>query len=265
MEASESEVEAAGPKKKTVSQKKLLKEFAFLHPDPSNPDETLRIVKGWESNLSRNSEKTQVANIKTACSLAVEMVQSCLGVPSEKDFLIVRRGKEFEVWSARAFEPGELRLSPESGGQMKDSLWTYSRCALLSGSEKLHPEKKFVVIDGRLQGQPEGPSPFSLFFLVGHSEKKEECNLEHKIVTMSASLQMSGLPLPGGNEVAFDKFPGIPVMTNPRKIEKGMKLVVQDDINLDKAQKAMNAMVAKEEKKRHKGEEDEAIEYTTSV
>ena len=102
-----------------------------------------------------------------------------------------------------------------------------------------------------MNNQPDGAHPFSLFFLVTHSDEAKDCNLEYTFTSISGKFSLS-IPAPASQsldiELAAKSIPQMPVMLNNKAIAKHTQLVCLNDLNLQKAQQQMDAAVAKGEK-----------------
>ena len=104
----------------------------------------------------------------------------------------------------------------------------------------LHPEKKHVVLDGRLRADPTGGKLFSLLFLVHSvapdSDSASTANLEvaEAKLNISVDIEFTKAGKPKCVNTKGPTLPSICFLTNPKKIEAGTMLVALSDMRLQK-------------------------------
>jgi hypothetical protein len=186
-------------------------------------------------------------NVRVAESIITEAV----GSYDTKDFSIVERfdgtlvgNPKVEVWTMRAFDAHEIFFVPDTHAVL-DRMYTQGRSSLIRGGERLHPQKKQLVLDGKLRSRPGLESrPFAMFFIVDRTEDPKLANLDMGVASPSIEFKMS-LPghanlrrlLTSGSAAASgsgDANKGVPYMFNPKKIEKHTRLVALHEVELSK-------------------------------
>ena len=165
---------------------------------------------------------------------ALGAVLNCCKDFTDDDLLICMRDGTPEVWTKRAFEPGEFVVGPYTC-EWKDRNWTYHRAALVKQSQQLHPNKQLLVLDGRLKSRPSEARPGSIFFMLTRSTEATNCNLKMAWATAHQEIKV-GLPSDVSKEfqVVQQELPGIPIVFNAQKLAAHTKLVVGTDLELQK-------------------------------
>ena len=150
----------------------------------------------------------------------------------------------YEVYANRNFKAKELELAPE-GSELKDRLWTQTRSVLTRHSSELHPQRKSIVLDGRLRSQPSTLRSFSLFYVVTRAHDGADSNMVLEFTTLTLKAEL-GLPSRKRSIdlVYKDKdLAQVPIMFNPKPLTKGTKLVCTEDKGLAK----LNEKIGKEQ------------------
>ena len=104
---------------------------------------------------------------------------------------------------------------------------------------RLHPEHKKLVLCGRLRKAPSDTRPFSLFFAVTRVDEDDDskCTLKMDYVKIKAAVTIAA---PFGGKVIPSRNvepPEVPIMYNPKKVEKGTRLTVRPDLMLMELEK----------------------------
>ena len=213
-------------------KRKLPAHFAYLDDDT---DATIEIVE-WKPE-AKPDEFKQRALQSTVGYLLKEVADLCTTVTS-KDITTIRRDGTLELWTHRDFAANTLVLAPLTT-EMKDRMWTYTKSVLVANTAPLHPERKHVVLDGRLRSDVKEGKNGVLFFMVEKSDDKAIANMQIDVVEASTSVSLK-MPWQKVEKEATKKkeeLPGIPIMYNPKKIQKGQKLICFDDHSLEKLHK----------------------------
>ena len=229
----------------------------------------------WEPLLHAADKDTRWKNASGQLMFCMQVLAKKLPTYSSKDLSVITRDEKVEVWTHRPFAKNELTFAPEST-ELKDRLWSHhGKAVLCKGGEAVHPEGKHIVIEGIRRCAPSDVRPFSLFFAVERKmltagatddvadKEKKECNMQLAYVDMT--LKVHG-DLPFAPKRVFDEaiggesLPKLPIMFNPLPIEKGVRLICQEDVALKKvgaalvAQQVADAKKAAESSKRKKTE-----------
>ena len=212
------------------------------------------MIEAWEDKLIAQDEKTQIefakfriGNMISTISDAVGMTYGC------DDLLIVKRGEsECEVWTMREFKPNTLVFVPEST-EIKQRFYSANRSAIARGSD-IGKDRKPLLIDGRMRNGVDGKSAFGLFWLVKRTDKKNdpECNMTLLYSTMLVKTTVTIGEFEYDHEIAANKTPQIPCLTNLKKIAKHTQLVAMEDGDLKKYNKQQQAELVKEKEKQDK-------------
>ena len=141
------------------------------------------------------------------------------------------------MWTKRAFKAGELRIFPDAT-EIKDRYWTVGRSAFCWRGEEKHPDRKPVVIDGRLRANPDAQA-VSIFFCVKRVDPEVETpNLVQSYAKLTCDLHVelenAGNPK---DEVLHPDFVDTPFLVNPKKIDADVMLTVAHDWNVAKLAK----------------------------
>ena len=57
------------------------------------------------------------------------------------------------------------------GFRLEDAYWTTGRSVLLGQSNMLHPEKKWLAVDGRVRAVPSKDRAFALFWAITRTQE----------------------------------------------------------------------------------------------
>ena len=149
-----------------------------------------------------------------------------------------RAGREGEAWTRRDFAAHTLRLFAERP-EVKDRYWTAHRAVYCPRGNELHPEKKHIVLDGRLRADPSDGKLFSFLYLVKtvqpESESASTANLEVAEANMTFSVDIEFTKgKPKTLKAPGPALPGLCFLTNPKKVEANTMLVALKDTRLDK-------------------------------
>jgi hypothetical protein len=259
------------PENPGAKAKVVPKKFAFVKNVPEGGKVTP--YEGWHKSLPMCYDDTKIQyakdlvnfNLRVAESLIAEHVQAY----DSTDFAIVEKcdatvsgNPKIEVWTLKAFDPHAIVLLPDTHAVL-DRMYTQNRSSLVRGGDKLHPQKKQLVLDGRLRNKPNMDSrPFSLFFVVDRTEEPSAANLHMGVISPKIDFKMSiagGTNLQrvlDGQSEGVNANVGIPYMFNPKKIEKHTCLFALHEPELsklaakeveDKKAQAKTASIALEE------------------
>ena len=116
--------------------------------------QVLRVVEAWEKSSPRDSLDVQMQSLKCLVGSNMTWLSSVLPQVTSKDLCVALRDNVVEVWTMRVFEPETLMLLPDTT-EYNDRYWTATRCVWLKNSAERHPNKKHMVLDGRLRAHPE--------------------------------------------------------------------------------------------------------------
>ena len=215
-----------------------------------------------KQNISADEGMTASA-MKTIVQFELESLLEFLPKYTEKDFCILKRKNDMEIWTLKAFAPETIKLAPFTT-EVKERFWTQNRSVIVH-----HSGGKPLVLDGRVRASVEGKTPFALFWIVSRAkaEKAHECNLELEYVGAKVSLEFGF-----GDKTetkAIDKAPSIPILTNKKAIKKHVKLCCLEDMSLkalyDKQAEEKEAeRKAADQKKKKEEEAKKAEEEKTS-
>jgi hypothetical protein len=195
------------------------------------------VIREWPNWLARHDSEQQVGMIRSSLGFVLANVVESLPEYTVKDLTIVKNSDgTHDVFTHRNFTAGEIAFAPETL-DWKTRLWTNSRSVLTQHPATLHPERKFLVMDGKLRSVPSPVRPFSLFFLIRATCTKSEANLvvEYPTVTATVSITMPNAKR-AKTDVSWgqDDWPLVPVMTNKEDVKAGTKLTYLDDKSLSK-------------------------------
>jgi hypothetical protein len=167
---------------------KVANKFSFL---AINVPEgvTMEVIEKWSPMLATNSVEHQLKKLHSALGFNLSSVVSSMPTFSERDLVIARVGNSHEVFAARDFPAYTLMLAPDCT-EFKDKYWTQNRSVLVKAAAALHPEKKHVVLDGRLRSVPTDARPMSLFFVVARSQDEAICNLHTDYVCTEIAVKI---------------------------------------------------------------------------
>ena len=232
----------------------------------------VQLFPKWEAMLHCNDKDTKWKAVSGQLFFCINVLSKKLPRFTPKDLLVVMGDDKVEVWTNRAFEKHEIQLAPESS-ELKDRLWSHNgKAVLCKNGEKIHPEAKHLVIEGIRRSIPSEVRPFSLFFAVerkmiatktddkAFDDEGKDCNMRLVYADMTLKTSAS-LPLTPKRTfedlVQGEELPKLPVMVNPFAIEKGQKLVCQEDVALKKVGAALSLKLAEEAKKSVKDKDDQ--------
>ena len=205
------------------------------------------VVKGWPARLMGARESKGFDDMADFISFLGARVAECCPLLDEDDLTIVRNGGSYEVWTARDFKPGTLKLCPETT-EVKERHFTHGRSALvhLKGGQG----GKHCFLDSRLRSNPESEKHcFSMFYLVTRPVKADGCNMVLRgakfNLDMGISFDDSATPK---EEFTWDdgEAPCYPYMVNPNKIAKRTMLVCQADAALAAIEAKLDAKAKKD-------------------
>ncbi len=205
------------------------------------------VVRGWPARQMGARESKGFDEMADFISFLGARVAECCPSLDEDDLTIVRNGSSYEVWTARDFKPGTLKLCPETT-EVKERHFTHGRSALvhLKGGKG----GKHCFLDSRLRSNPESEKhSFSMFYLVTRPVKADGCNMVLRgakfKLDMGISFVDSATPK---EEFTWDdaEAPCCPYMVNPNKIAKRTKLVCQADAALAAIEAKLDAKAKKD-------------------
>ena len=178
---------------------------------------------------------------------------------TERDVTVVLRDGIPEVWTARAFEKGELVLTPETTSFM-DKYWTAGRSALTKNGNALHPDHRNIVLDGRLRSVVSEGKFFTMYFIVTRVKEESGDDINMKEDWTSSSVSVS-VEMPCGRKRKFevktgaDKIAQVPVLFNEKALEKNVKLVCLYDALMSRAEEKPEDSSASDSPPQHPDEE----------
>lgn len=145
-----------------------------------------------------------------------------------------------EVRANRDFGAYELMLSPNCT-EYKTSFWSRIKAVMTQHGPTISPDKKNIVLDGRLRqtypGGDDASKCFCLFFLVDRSNEKQECNMDLAWSSTTCDVKVK-VPTAGNKththsvQWKASDLIQLPVMVNPKAIKKGTKIVCCADRQL---------------------------------
>jgi hypothetical protein len=224
------------------SQTSASKRYPFLANDCSD---NLDLVESWQHKLWSNDDDMDSHRVKNIIAFTLDaLVQKC-PTYTDKDFLLVRRQSQLEIWTLRDFKPKSIVFCPESA-EMKPKHWTANRSAIVKKKDGTVDVGKTMVIDGRVRASPDGKTGFALYWIVTRANAKDKdaiqsVNMESTYIEAECKVTVKLK-----NDTTFNindtEMPCFPVLVNPKKIAKHTRLVACEDADLSK----MNALVDKE-------------------
>ncbi len=265
-------IDDAESKSKLASTKgdKVMKGAEFLGKVPH--DVKVEVQAGWEKRLPTVDSDVALTRVKDRANFSLwAVLESLPKYDSKKDFAVITKTSlegqsNMEVWTLRDFKAGEIMLGPDTNHLM-DRMYTMGRSSLLRGADLMHPQKKHMVLDGRMRHKVTELRPFSLFFVVTRAEKDQKSNLDVGFASSKITVD-TDLPGPGKrkyhricsegadtSDVNRSLNCGIPVMFNPKTIAKDTMLVVKYDEELSKIEQKEKDKVKAEAKKLAREEE----------
>ena len=119
----------------------------------------------------------------------------------------------------------------------EDCYWSVGKSHLTKNTAEAHPDKKAVVLDGRLRSTISETRNASLFYLVTRTNVKEDANMicAFSEIEVTAKLHIgyeSSRKRSAELVLGVGKWPQVPTMTNNANINKHVRLVVCDDFEL---------------------------------
>jgi hypothetical protein len=226
-----------------TGQTKTLSEYPFLAKEGCKY-EVLVMPKWCDHMMSKDSDaKSDTA--KGMIKFVMDNIWHCTDDYGRDDFIIAKRGSEFELWTKRAFKPGEIVFMPETT-EIKPRFYTVNRSVIARNTcDPSSTDKRPFVLDGRVRGNPssDSKSKFGLFWVVQRAAKEEEkmANMHLQYVTceINVTVNIGGASVPQKWEA--DELPSIAVMTNPHKVPANTRLLIKEDQEIknlyDKQQK----------------------------
>ena len=209
------------------------------------------VIKGWPARLMGTRESKGFDDMAAFITFLGARVAECCPLLDEDDLSIVRNGSSYEVWTARDFKPGTLKLCPETT-EVKERHFTHGRSALvhLKGGQG----GKHCFLDSRVRSNPESEKHcFSMFYLVTRPVKADGCNMVLRGAKFSLDMGISFIDAATTREeFTWDdgEAPCYPYMVNPKKIAKRTKLVCQADAALAAIEAKLDAKAKKDKEAR---------------
>ena len=209
------------------------------------------VVSDWSKALKMDAELIKHFQ-KSWSSVALAMVAASVPIYGPKDFTIVRRGGVLELWATRDFKKHEILLAPVTSVS-KDCYWTLGRAVLLPQSYVVSPERKPLVLDGRLRStyDPDEDNSLTLFWIVEKTMDPNDANLtmEFPSIDCGASVVLPGRKKEVQVDTSLITNMTPPLLTNPAPVAAHTRLKAVDDLNLHK-------MTSKLKEKRKKEAEE---------
>ena len=225
----------------TSKEEQALKsKFSFLR-DMKDAE----VISDWEGKQMRNDTDTMPERrIKNAIGFHVDTFAKQICPPiTEKDFLIVKRSGQYEVYTLKEFKPRQICLAPETS-EMKSVWWTHGRSAMVKNTSSFAGVGKAMVLDGRVRAYPaDGKSAFSMYWIISRIDPETEqadqkINLVMEYVKCEYTMQFKigdGKGIDDHDvEMKHKDCPSFPILTNPKKIGKGVRLMAMEDLDLKK-------------------------------
>eukprot|EP00973_Karenia_brevis_P024625 3397492-Karenia_brevis.AAC.1 len=186
------------------------------------------VCKEWPAYLMVREDGRDTTVTRNLVSFALDTLVDQLPQYDDKDFLIAKRGSEWEVWTLKDFKPGTIQFAPETT-EIKPRFWTANRGCIVEHT-KVGQDNRPMVCDGRIRASPDGKSrsAFALFWLVPRQPAKEDqsaVNLELRYVSMSIAVTFEINGKEKDQDWDKDVAPSLPILTNPSKIKKHTKLL----------------------------------------
>ena len=233
---------ALGPNSKKSEEKKSeenLKPFPDLpYLKLDQPGQKLVVLEWAEKQTTSPADKSgKMRRLRNVVSFALSTVVDLCPAYTKQDITIARRDSTVEVYANRNFAKGELMLAPDAT-ELRDRAYSGLKCAWVGNVADVHPEKRHIVIDGRMCSQVADTKTFALFWLIPKGETAKECNCVVKHLNMSVTVFTDAAKLGAlfktletekGVEHDANTFPQVPIITNSRIIPKGEKFVVWED------------------------------------
>ena len=232
-----------------------------------NEQQNIVIVKNWDDRLMANDPEFKAEYVKAQIKFVVENVCACVNTYGPDDLLIVKRDSTFEVWTLKAFKPGELVFVPETS-EIKPRFYTVGRSVIArnTADPTFNKGSRPFVIDGRVRGNPapDSKTAFSLFWLVqrvGADAPDVNMVVKHVTCNIQASIKLGDRNMPCTWPAT--SLPEIPVMTNVGKLAKHTRLIVSEDQDVKALFEQQHKESLKEEDAANK--ENESSNKATAV
>ena len=220
---------------------KPIKGLEFLGNIDPDSDEKISLVTKWKTRQAHKDEDNRISRVKDVVEFSLGAILAELDEYTEDDLIIVSRTVEnnttYDVYAARKFAAKTLILAPDTL-EVKDRYYTLGRCSYVRGGNGLHPQRKDIVLDGRLRSKISDLRPFSLFFLVRRATSDDKPNLVVDYAPVDIS---TNITLPSKRKISSvyqeaDNGGGVavPIMFNPKDIPKHARLVVGAELALNK-------------------------------
>ncbi len=236
-------------------QKSVGTRYPFLSNEADNVD----VIESWEEQLWSNDDDINNHREKNLIAFTLDALVQKSPTYTDKDFLLVRRQSQLEIWTLRDFKAMSIILCPESS-EMKPKHWTAGRSAVVKKSDGNVTAGKTMVIDGRVRASPEGKSGFALYWIVTRVSGKSKddlklVNMESTYIEAECKLKVKVME---GHTWTIDDtdMPRFPVLINPKKIPKHTRLVALEDSDLTKMNDLMEKDKVKEEKAKEKAKDE---------
>lgn len=215
-------------------------------------------MKQWETKQSIHHDGQQVHHVKNLVGYVLFEHTHAQTVYTSKDFTLVNRNGTFEIWTNRPFKEAEIVLVPDTT-EIEDKYWKFgNHTALAENGDKLHPDRRHIVLSGRLRNAPVDHRPFALFWIakrltINDDQKLANLTMDYTVTEVDMTIRM---PFDGLRMVKIARtatmLPQIPVLYNPSKLAKGQQLIVGHDMGLAKAHEKQKARQAKDKEKADK-------------
>ena len=148
---------------------------------------------------------------------------------------VIKGGKPVriqEVWTKRAFGPGELLLAPVAKTLM-DRHWTDKRSASVdvpAAGAFEYPMKRTLAFDARLETIIDQHGSGSLYWAIQRTEDRKKANLVMQPATVSMVTTV-GLPMQKKARTtwAADEVPAAKFLVNPCRIKAKTRLIALED------------------------------------
>lgn len=238
--------------------------FPYLPELPKDKDQKWNVFTKWSALNPENYEEDVSTKLKWQIGFAMMCAGYAMPDYVDTDFCVCQKfegGKGVgpaSVYANRNFKAHEVMFAPDTT-EMKQRMYTVARSYLVDGGDKLDSKRKHTVLDGRLRSTPiptlDGKvvRPFSIFFCVEHPTEDEDANLEISVLKVNVNVKfesplpkiLEGIEFAHGASKESDQYPmvGIPIMSNPKAVKKGEKLLCIHD-------KALERLAAKDQEEK---------------
>ena len=202
-------------------------------------------VTDWESLLEEKGPGAQFNFLKARTLVSMELILGRMPTYKAKDLEIIHRdnkvgAKRTEVWTLRAFGPGELMFAPYTA-EVKDRLYTHNLAVHVDVPASSVPgnPNRVVALDGRGKSHLSHPNaelhiPTAtgcLFWAIGRTSDAKSANLSLEACGVSlpeVHVHVPGLPKKT-MKINQKHWPQVYILTNKKAIPKLTKLLALDD------------------------------------